>query len=103
MFFYFEPRERMRAGPPVKEVRHIGLMGEELAAFLNTLKATNPKQLHTIEKALCLMVPSISGIEVEVNPFGEVELRFKEGERTVSARVVSEGTLRILGLLAVGS
>jgi len=27
-FFYFEPRERMRASNPVKEVRHIGLMGE---------------------------------------------------------------------------
>ena len=33
----FEPRERMRAANPVKEVRHIGLMGEELAAFLNTI------------------------------------------------------------------
>src|SRR5262249_22327279 len=37
--FYFEPRERMRASNPVKEVRHIGLMGEDLAAFLNTLRA----------------------------------------------------------------
>ena len=41
-FFYFEPRERMRAANPVKEVRRIGLMGEELAAFLNTMKATDP-------------------------------------------------------------
>lgn len=37
--FYFEPRERMRATNPVKEVHHIGLRGEELAAFLNTLRA----------------------------------------------------------------
>ena len=35
-FFYLEPRERMRFPTPVKEVRHIGLMGEELATFLNT-------------------------------------------------------------------
>jgi predicted ATPase len=37
LFFYFEPRERMRAANPVKEVRHIGLMGEELPAYLNSL------------------------------------------------------------------
>ena len=36
--FYFEPRERMPAPSPVKETRHIGLMGEDLAAFLNTLR-----------------------------------------------------------------
>ena len=42
-FFYFEPRERMRAANPVKEVRHIGLMGEELAAFLNTLRALDER------------------------------------------------------------
>lgn len=35
LFFYLEPRERMRIPTPVKEVRHIGLMGEEIAAFLN--------------------------------------------------------------------
>ena len=52
LFFYFEPRERMRAANPVKEVRHIGLMGEELAAFLNTVKADNPSQFRGIEKAL---------------------------------------------------
>lgn len=39
LFFYLEPRERMRASTGVKEVRHIGLMGEDLAAFLNTLLA----------------------------------------------------------------
>ena len=37
-FYYFEPRERMRAPTSVKEVRHVGLMGEELAAFLYTLR-----------------------------------------------------------------
>lgn len=101
-FFYFEPRERMRAPNPVKEVRHIGLMGEELAAFLNTLKAVDPKQFRAVEKALHVIVPSVSGIEVEVNSLGEVDLWLLEGELRVPARVVSEGTLRILGLLALG-
>jgi predicted ATPase len=103
MFFYFEPRERMRANTAVKEIRHVGLMGEELPAFLNTLKATRDRQFHAIEKALHQIIPSVTGIDVTVNPLGEVELRLREGDRLIPARVVSEGTLRVLGLLAVGS
>ena len=101
LFFYFEPRERMRAVNPVKEVRHIGLMGEELAAFLNTVKADNPNQFRGIEKALHTLMPNIDGIEVDVSDLGEVELRLKEGGVAIPARVLSEGTLRMLGLLAL--
>lgn len=101
MFFYFEPRERMRAANPVKEVRNIGLMGEELAAFLNTMKATDKRQFKGIEKSLHALVPNIDGIEVDVSDLGEVELRLKEGGIAMPARVVSEGTLRMLGILAL--
>lgn len=100
-FFYFEPRERMRALNPVKEVRHIGLMGEELAAFLNTLKIGSPAQFLGMERALRLLVPQIDGIDVEVNDFGEVELSLRENGVSIPARVLSEGTLRLLGLLAL--
>jgi predicted ATPase len=100
-FFYFEPRERMRAPNPVREVRHIGVMGEELAAFLNTLKAVDPAQFRAVEKALRLIVPSVTGIHVDVNSLGEVDLWLIEGDLRVPARVVSEGTLRVLGLLAL--
>ena len=103
MFYYFEPRERMRANTAVKETLHIGLMGEELPAFLNTLKAQKELQFKAIEKALHQIIPSVTGVEVEVNNLGEVELRLREGERLIPARVVSEGTLRVLGLLAIGS
>jgi predicted ATPase len=101
LFFYFEPRERMRATSPVKEVRHIGLMGEELAAFLNTLKALDIRQFQAVEKALHTVMPNIDGIEVEVSDLGEVELRLKERGLAIPARVLSEGTLRTLGLLAL--
>lgn len=101
LFFYFEPRERMRAANPVKEVRHIGLMGEELAAFLNTVKADNPNQFRGIEKALHTLMPNVDGIEIDVSDLGEVELRIKEGGVAIPARVLSEGTLRMLGLLAL--
>ena len=99
--FYFEPRERMRLPNPVKEVHHIGLMGEDLAAFLNTLRGLNPRQFESIEKSLQAMIPSVTGIEVGVNELGEVELDLREGEKCVSTRGLSEGTLRILGLLTL--
>ena len=92
----------MRAPNPVKEVRHIGLMGEELAAFLNTLRALDDRQFRAVEKALHLIIPSVTGIDVGVNELGEVELKLVEGEIPVPSRVLSEGTLRVLGLLALG-
>ena len=101
--FYFEPRERMRLPNPVREVHHIGLMGEDLAAFLNTLQGLHPRQFESVEKSLHAMIPSVTGIEVGVNNLGEVELVLREGEKRVSARGLSEGTLRILGLLALVS
>ena len=101
-FFYFEPRERMRAPNPVKEVRHIGLMGEELAAFLNTLHALDDPQFRAVEKAIHTIMPNVTGIDVGVNELGEVELKLLEGSTPIPARVLSEGTLRVLGLLALG-
>ena len=102
LFFYFEPRERMRRPTPVKEVHHIGLMGEELASFLNTLKALDEPQFRAIEKSLRMIIPSASGISIDVNDLGEVELKLIEGGIPIPARVLSEGTLRVLGLLALG-
>ena len=101
LFFYFEPRERMRSANPVKEVRHIGLMGEDLAAFLNTLRALNPNQFKAVERALKTMMPEMDGIETDVSELGEVELRLWENGVAIPTRVLSEGTLRLLGLLAL--
>ena len=99
--FYLEPREQMRLPNPVKAVHDIGPMGEDLAAFLNTLQARNKRQFESVEKSLHAMIPSITGIDVNVNELGEVELDLREGEKRISARVLSEGTLRILGILAL--
>ena len=99
--FYLEPREQMRLPNPVKAVHDIGPMGEDLAAFLNTLQARSKRQFKSVEKSLHSMIPSITGINVSINKLGEVELDICEGEKRISARVLSEGTLRILGILAL--
>lgn len=99
--FYLEPREQMRLPNPVKAVHDIGPMGEDLAAFLNNLKAHNIDQFQSIEKSLNKMIPSITGIDIHLNDKGEVELDLFEDEKRFSSRVISEGTLRILGLLAL--
>ena len=101
-FFYLEPKERMRVPTAVREVRHIGLMGEELATYLNTLRALDEKQFDAVEKALHVIIPSISDIEVNVNDEGKVELQVVKDHIPISARLLSEGTLRVLGLLALG-
>lgn len=79
----------------------MGLMGEELAAFLNTLRTQQPKQFKAVEKSLRVIMPSVDGIETDVSDLGEVELRLKENGVALPAGVLSEGTLRILGLLAL--
>ena len=101
-FFYFEPRERMRAPASVKEVHHIGSMGEDLASFLNTLRVLDEPQFKAVEKALHMIVPTVTHIDVGVNDLGEVELKLLEGKTPIPARLLSEGTLRVLGLLALG-
>jgi len=63
----------MRAKNSVKEVHHIGLMGEELAAFLNTLRSVDERQFKGLEKSLTMLIPSITGIEVAPNELGELE------------------------------
>ncbi len=100
-FFYFEPREQMRLPGPIRETRSIGPMGNELASFLNTLRVQNKYQFKAIEKALRMFIPNVTGIDVGPNDLGEVELRLMEKETPVPARVLSEGTLRLMGLLAL--
>lgn len=76
-------------------------MGEELASFLNTLKALDERQFHAVKKALRTIMPDVQGIGLEVSNLGEVELTLKESGIPVPARILSEGTLRILGLLSL--
>lgn len=100
-FYYFEPREKMRTPASPGSFNHIGLMGEELAGYLHSLRLSEPIKFANVEKTLKFLIPSISGLQTYINQFGEVELNIVENGIPLSARLVSEGTLRILGLLSL--
>ena len=101
LFLCFEPRERMRTANPLKEGRRIGPRGEDLAAFLNTVKAEEPELFGCVEAELTAMMPRFDGIQTEVNELGEVELRLTERGVAMPARLLSDGTLRLLALVAL--
>lgn len=101
--YYPEPRERMRIASPGREVHLIGLRGEEIDALFNTLRNMDEPQFKAVEKALHVIAPSFTGIDVGVNALGEIELSLLQEQTPISVRALSEGTLRILGLLALAS
>jgi predicted ATPase len=104
-FFYFEPRVQMRqTAPTAKEAHHIGPMGEDLATFVHGLKIDpgKVKKFESLRRAIKLLIPSITGLDTQVDKkTGEIELSIMEGGRPISSRLMSEGTLRLLGLLTI--
>ena len=99
-FYYFDPI-LMRENTPLKEVRTIGPNGQDLAGYFFNLKAKNPRQFDALSKTLRQVVPAVSGMDVRRTDEGFVELLIVEDEVSYSSRVISEGTLRVLGLLAI--
>jgi predicted ATPase len=101
-FYYLEPK-LMRAESSLREAQTLGPFGSDLAAFYNTLRAKNLKQYRALGRALHALVPDLEGVDVERTSEGFLQLRIFEGGTPFSARLISEGTLRILGLLAITS
>lgn len=99
-FYYLEPKS-MREESALKEVRTLGAFGSDLAAFYNTLRANNQPQYHALRRALSTLIPNLDGFDVERTGEGFLQLQVFEDQVPFSARVISEGTLRVLGLLAI--
>ena len=98
--YYLEPRTLMREEVPLAEIRQIGPRGENLAAFLNVLEHENPKAFENFNLALKVALPFAGRVELEHLPTGLLMLKLRERDCWYSARLVSEGTLRVLGLMA---
>ncbi len=99
-FYYLDP-ETMREENPLKEAAVLGPFGADLAAFYNTLRARSPRQFETLNRALSLLLPEVQELSVKKTQDGLLQLLVLERKVSYSARVISEGTLRVLGLLAV--
>ncbi len=99
-FFYFEPRELMRQGNAIADVTSIGPRGEDMAAFYYTLSERNKPQFNALKLAAAQVLPRLSDIEIERTDKAELFLRVCEDDAFYSNRLISEGTLRVLGLLA---
>jgi predicted ATPase len=99
-FYYLVP-QLMREASPIKESHTITPFGGDMAAFYWTLQRTHPMQFHNIEKALQTFVPTIEGIQTEFTKDGLLRFKVKEDGIEHSVKVISEGTLRLLALLAI--
>ena len=102
-FYYLEPKRLMRSDNPLQEVQSLDSTGANLAAFFNSLKINNRAQFETVNRVLPVLLPRVDRIDVERTKTGELQLRVYEGGVSFPASIVSEGTLRILGLLAITS
>lgn len=100
-FYYLEPKRLMRADNPLQEVRSLDSEGAGLAAFYNSLKIHNPAQFANVNRTIPMLLPRVEKIDVERTPTGELQLKVYECDIPFPASIVSEGTLRILGLLAI--
>lgn len=98
--YYLDPN-RMREESPLKEVTRISLCGGDLAGFYYTLLQRNPLQFQNISRVLRMLVPSVEAMDVVLTSDGRLRLRVKERGVWFSSRVISEGVIRLLGLLAV--
>ena len=97
--FYLEPKTLMREEVPVAEVKAMGPRGENLAAFLNVMQQRSSPAYETLNLALKRLLPVSASIEIERLKEGRVGLRLREDGPSYSSRLISEGTLRLIGLL----
>ncbi len=100
-FFCFEPREGMRSTRTEGKERRIGFRGNGLFSCLNALRVLDEPQFKSLEKELRSIMPDVKGVDVGVNSLGEMEFKLREGKIPIPSGLLSEGALRILGLLAL--
>ena len=99
-FYYLEP-DIMRKENALKNAPNLGLLGSDLAAFYNTLKRRDLKRFEANNRSLRLLLPAVEKIDIQTTETGQLLLIAHENGARFTSRVVSDGTLRILALLAI--
>ena len=99
-FYYFDPSV-MRLESALRDVETLGYVGKDLAGYYHSLKIRNPMQFKNLARTLKMVVPAADSVQTTVTPGGLVQLNLVESNTNYSSRVISDGTLRVLGLLAM--
>jgi predicted ATPase len=101
--YRLEPQQTMRRPEELQARMTVGPHGEHLTSVLNTMKQESPERFRNLERAVRAIVPDAEGLEPRINDRGELELWLREHGRDVPARLASDGTLRIIGLLSLSA
>ena len=100
--YYLEPRTAMRMQQSPTDVFDIGMHGEFISSFLYKIRAQSPNHFNAVGRALRSIVPGLDALHVQLNEQqGTLDLWIQQAEVGYSARVMSEGTLRVLALCAI--
>ncbi len=100
--YYLDPRLAMRSPRAPMDIEDIGIFGQNVLPFLHKLKSVEAKHFYAIVRTMKSIIPSIEGIDIELDrQNGLLDLSVHQNGTDYSARVVSEGTLRLLGLCAI--
>ncbi|RIL03473.1 MAG: hypothetical protein DCC71_15125 [Proteobacteria bacterium] len=101
--YYLDPRISMRQETPPREVSDIGTLGQHLAPFLYRLKHSEfGKNFAAVRRTLNAVIPSVEDFSVDLNEErGTLDLKIVQNGIPFSSRMVSEGTLRVLALIAI--
>jgi len=98
--WYPDPKA-MREKNHIEYIRQIGPRGEKLAAFLNVLEHDNPKSFENFNLTLSQALPlDHARIDIVRDEPGMLSLRLVEDGISYPMRLISDGTLRLIGLLA---
>ena len=101
-FYYFDPGV-MRQESALRAVDSVGSDGRDISGFYHTLKIQDYPQFKGISKALPIAIPNAESIETAITEEGLVRLIYQDSGNIHSSRVISDGTLRVLGLFAIMS
>ena len=99
-FYYFDPGV-MRQESALRAVDSVGSDGRDISGFYHTLKIQDHSQFEAISNALPFAIPNAESIETAITDEGLVRLTYEDSGNRHSSRVISDGTLRVLGLFAI--
>lgn len=100
-FFHFEP-DALREPSPAMDILELEANGRGLSGFYDTLNKRHPERFRSAERALQRGIPEAKSIRVlDTGDRRRLLAIVREDGREFVARVLSDGTLRFLALIAL--